>query len=64
MRIQAIVEVDVATWNSSESYESLAKTAVREGIQKLRSNQDVRVISVTKVISVTHDIDWNKGQPE
>lgn len=64
VRIVCEVELTVDTWDSKSSFDSLAKSAVREGLTKLdglrNDGAPLRVINVKEVKFVTHAIPWNE----
>jgi hypothetical protein len=64
VRIICEVEITVDTWDSESTFKSLAKSAVREGLQKVESLRGegcpIRVINVNEVKFVTHSIPWEK----
>lgn len=64
VRIICEVEITVDTWDSKSTFESLGKSAVREGLQKIahvrQNGFPISVIKVNEVKFVTHSIPWDK----
>jgi hypothetical protein len=60
VRIVCEIEMVVDTWNSKDTFETLAQRAVREGRQKLvnLAKGEFELRKVTEVKFVTHSIPW------